>query len=944
MLELGMSIEMDPWVGGGSLDLDAPAFPLNFDPSLLLGDVHDISDPDFDISAIIGNELDLDSPHAADLLHSSSGSMASAGSNTAPHGDTPDLNSGQQIPAGMQQKPGIFELFQVHNLSSQGKPLGGFFDEPAQQYTQPLVPQLPQQLNAFTTLQQQQQPAAQPIQQQQQQHYLQPFHAAASMQQQQQQQLQPLSPQQYAAPAASQLQVTWQQQNAQLTDLSGAPGNFSASVGMQPGYMQSTGFAATSMAPMVAPLSAPLLNGNHASAPVAAPVAAPATTGMTLSSFSVQIGSSPYMAAPTPLASDSTARQSAAHAAPSRRGSGGKKGRSKSDAATFPGMDKPMAPSRRFRERQKETISNLEAEVIQKLAQLQALSAENEMLKLRSAVLEATVKGRECHIEIIKEHGPPVFDAQEHTHGHGHKVKHPKTSSPASSGNGSQQRTSSSGLGDALEKAGSGGIAEVQASVVSMAVKSKPAGSEHSLNSCCTGAVCTAAASGYGSSLTAAATAATTAATTAAAAAIAAAQEQPVSSAADESDDDNEPLMKCCGDGTPASCTKAQQKKTISKLKHMDVEHILKHWRQFLHDITDELLNAEREEEIGNLMKTAIAAESGASCQDDTSSSCGAAAAMTIGYDKEEGVAMCKKEDNADCDVCRPLPVPVGFLTGDGCSTQAPLYSKPCTVSESRIIALVARYSYMTKYVALLNPGALYHLYGRHLDTGLPAPYSDDHWRQVVSRLNLTKSQVTGILACAELYFTSVGKLLDERRSLQQQLKMADEGLSECQKRLLGVDGGLNQLQVLDALVSNLKREHVLRIMLNCFVWGRTLNSIQFAKAAVYSHPFFPDVHAMVCVLYEDARAMAPNGQPVLVFPHRQGSGGSSQTGQPATLQQQQQLPLGMHGAVPMDGLAFSLQLQQQQQKMVPAAVQPVMQPSFTFGAGEGMPWRLGAL
>lgn len=49
-------------------------------------------------------------------------------------------------------------------------------------------------------------------------------------------------------------------------------------------------------------------------------------------------------------------------------------------------------------------------------------------------------------------------------------------------------------------------------------------------------------------------------------------------------------------------------------------------------------------------------------------------------------------------------------------------------------------------------------------------------------------------------------------------------------------------VQVLDALASNLKREHVLRIMLNCFVWGRSLNSIQFAKSAVYSHPFFPDV------------------------------------------------------------------------------------------------------
>jgi hypothetical protein len=55
---------------------------------------------------------------------------------------------------------------------------------------------------------------------------------------------------------------------------------------------------------------------------------------------------------------------------------------------------------------------------------------------------------------------------------------------------------------------------------------------------------------------------------------------------------------------------------------------------------------------------------------------------------------------------------------------------------------------------------------------------------------------VTVILACAELYFSSMNTLLEQRRSLQQQLKQADEGLSECQRRLLGVDGGLNQLQV----------------------------------------------------------------------------------------------------------------------------------------------------
>lgn len=55
---------------------------------------------------------------------------------------------------------------------------------------------------------------------------------------------------------------------------------------------------------------------------------------------------------------------------------------------------------RACRERQKATISSLEAEVTAKLAELQVLSQENEMLKLRSAVLEAVTSGREYHVSM----------------------------------------------------------------------------------------------------------------------------------------------------------------------------------------------------------------------------------------------------------------------------------------------------------------------------------------------------------------------------------------------------------------------------------------------------------------------------------------------------------------------------------------------------------------
>jgi hypothetical protein len=48
-------------------------------------------------------------------------------------------------------------------------------------------------------------------------------------------------------------------------------------------------------------------------------------------------------------------------------------------------------------------------ELSEKLGQLQLLSAENEMLKLRAGVLEATVQNREDQMRVVWEHGPPTF-------------------------------------------------------------------------------------------------------------------------------------------------------------------------------------------------------------------------------------------------------------------------------------------------------------------------------------------------------------------------------------------------------------------------------------------------------------------------------------------------------------------------------------------------------
>jgi hypothetical protein len=51
-----------------------------------------------------------------------------------------------------------------------------------------------------------------------------------------------------------------------------------------------------------------------------------------------------------------------------------------------------------YRERQRATISSLEAALSERLGQLALLSQEQQKLRLRAAVLEATVCGREYYV------------------------------------------------------------------------------------------------------------------------------------------------------------------------------------------------------------------------------------------------------------------------------------------------------------------------------------------------------------------------------------------------------------------------------------------------------------------------------------------------------------------------------------------------------------------
>jgi hypothetical protein len=58
-------------------------------------------------------------------------------------------------------------------------------------------------------------------------------------------------------------------------------------------------------------------------------------------------------------------------------------------------------------------------------------------------------------------------------------------------------------------------------------------------------------------------------------------------------------------------------------------------------------------------------------------------------------------------------------------------------------------------------------------------------------------------------------------------------------------------MEVLEGLGRNLRKEHALKLTLNCAMWGKVLTGYQYAKAAFHSYPYFPDSHSMTVVLLQ---------------------------------------------------------------------------------------------
>lgn len=276
-------------------------------------------------------------------------------------------------------------------------------------------------------------------------------------------------------------------------------------------------------------------------------------------------------------------------------------------------------------------------------------------------------------MKIIKEHGPPTFDLGENS---------PHNSGPLSAwGSGKVNPAGSDCNSEPAATAGSGGANDSPRSA--------------SISSCNTGNIIAASVDSP------------------------AGAEAPAGAAAAADACPADPL-KCAGE---TACTADMQKRSIRCIRQMTADDIIMHWRQFLHDVSEELLTADAQEEQQRLdagqlglstmcqsyeNQRRIMQEQQQQADEDSNDSAAFALSKVCrwcGCTNTEGLHMeggCQPEhhqqqqNDAAAAAAPPAPAPATSGAGGGGGVSA---------TDERLMELVNKYSYMTKFVALLNPG-----------------------------------------------------------------------------------------------------------------------------------------------------------------------------------------------------------------------------------------------
>lgn len=121
------------------------------------------------------------------------------------------------------------------------------------------------------------------------------------------------------------------------------------------------------------------------------------------------------------------------------------------------------------------------------------------------------------------------------------------------------------------------------------------------------------------------------------------------------------------------------------------------------------------------------------------------------------------------------------------------------------------------------------------------------HWAVVVRTLDLTQEQVRDLLGVYELYQRLMRGVLEERAQINAHMAKGLQPDPRATKQLTVSP----ECEVMKALLRNVRKEKSTHLLMRGFLLGQSCSNTQFARAAVYSYPFFPDSTAIVTALAE---------------------------------------------------------------------------------------------
>lgn len=161
-----------------------------------------------------------------------------------------------------------------------------------------------------------------------------------------------------------------------------------------------------------------------------------------------------------------------------------------------------------------------------------------------------------------------------------------------------------------------------------------------------------------------------------------------------------------------------------------------------------------------------------------------------------------------------------------------------------RLSELVTGMMHVIMQLSLLNPLVIYTLQCLNIERNEPEQGRHGHWRQVVGQLGLAEQQRKDIHMTYQLYADRLAQVLCERTEISTMMHGSD----------VPHDGNFisraQQYVLVERLTSSLVKEHAVRGILMTLL--KLLTTLQFAKLAVFSWPYFPFAPGMEEVLLAD--------------------------------------------------------------------------------------------